>query len=118
MPLAVSPMDRSENTAHLIDCRSYSGFSGSPCVVQFPRKRPPDESGGVGRLGEQTELIGLVSGHFDDVANAHLTGEIAEMGTVGIPVNLGVGVVTPVESIIELLDSEDVVADRRRREQE
>jgi len=59
-----------------------------------------------------------VSGHFDDVANAHLTGEIAEMGTVGIPVNLGVGVVTPVESIIELLDSEDVVADRRRREQE
>lgn len=102
-----------EYTAHLIDCRSYAGFSGSPCFVQFPRD--PD-IGGVGRPNEETELIGLVSGHFDFRENAALTGEIADLGTVRVPVHLGVGVVTPAESIQELLDREDVMADRNELE--
>lgn len=104
-----------EYTAHLIDCRSYAGFSGSPCVVQFPRD--PD-IGGVGRPDEETELIGLISSHFDFRENADLTGEIAELGTVDVPVHLGVGVVMPAESIEELLHREDIVADRRKRERE
>ena len=102
-----------EHTAHLIDCRSYAGFSGSPCFVQFPRV---PGIGGVGRPDEETELLGLVSSHFDLAANADLTGDIAGMGTVSVPVHLGVAVVMPVESIEELLNRDDVVEDRRERE--
>jgi hypothetical protein len=103
-----------EYTAHLIDSRSYSGFSGSPCFVQFPIE---PGIGGVGRPDEETELLGLVASHFDLKENATLTGEIREMGTVDVPVHLGVGVVMPAESIEELLNREDVVADRREREE-
>lgn len=114
------PMKMQDNTvvdytAHLIDCRSYAGFSGSPCLVQFPRE---PGIGGVGRPDEATELIGLVSSHFDFKENATLTGEIAALGSVDVPVHLGVGVVTPAESIQELLDREDIVADRKERERE
>jgi hypothetical protein len=100
-------------TAHLIDCRSYAGFSGSPCFVQFPRE---PSSGGVGRADEETELLGVISSHFDFRENADLTGEIADMGTVGVPIHLGVGVVMPAESLEGLLYRDDVVDDRRRRE--
>jgi hypothetical protein len=102
-----------EHTAHLIDSRSYAGFSGSPCVVQFPIE---PGLGGVGRPHEETELIGLVSSHFDLTKNADLTGEIADLGTVGVAVHLGVSVVMPAESIEALLDREDVMADRQERE--
>lgn len=100
-------------TAHLIDCRSYRGFSGSPCFVQFPRE---PSAGGVGRSDEETELLGVISSHFDLRENAGLTGEIAEMGTVEVPIHTGVGVVMPAESIENLLNREDVVDDRRGRE--
>jgi hypothetical protein len=113
VPLRMPDNTVVEYTAHLIDCRSYSGFSGSPCVVQFPRE---PGIGGVGRPNEATELIGLVSSHFDFKENASLTGEIAELGKVDVPVHLGVGVVMPAERIQELLDREDVVADRKKRE--
>ncbi len=102
-----------EHTAHLIDCRSYSGFSGSPCFVQFPIE---PGIGGVGRPDEETELIGLVSSHFDFKENAGLTGEIAELRTVEVPIHLGVGVVMPAESIEEVLEMEEVVLERRERE--
>jgi Trypsin-like peptidase domain len=102
-----------EYTAHLIDSRSYSGFSGSPCFVQFPIG---PGIGGIGRPHEETELLGLVASHFDFTENAKLTGELSEMGKVDIPVHLGVAVVMPAESIEELLDREDVVADRKERE--
>lgn len=103
-----------EYTAHLIDCRSYAGFSGSPCLVQFPIE---PGIGGIGRPDEESELLGLVSSHFDFKENADLTGEIAEMGKVDVPIHLGVGVVTPAESIAECLEFDDVVVDRREREQ-
>jgi len=117
VPMGTSPGNRAEYTMHLIDCRSYSGFSGSPCVVQFPRKRPAQPEGGVGRPGEQTELIGLISGHFDE-QDESITGDIAAGDKAGAQANLGVGLVTPMESIIELLQREDVLEDRQRREQE
>lgn len=119
VPIRTSGGDRFDYTAHLIDCRSYAGFSGSPCVVQFPRELSVGKAGsGVGRPDEATQLIGLVSSHFDQRENADLTGEMADMGKVGVPVSLGVAAVMPAESIEEVLESEDVVADRERREDE
>ena len=113
VPVALPDGTVLEHTAHLIDCRAYAGFSGAPCLVQFPRD--PD-IGGVGRVDEETEILGLISGHFDERTEAKLTGDIADMGTVGVPVSLGVGVVTPAGAIEGLLRREDVVEDRRARE--
>ena len=104
-----------EYTAHLIDSRSYAGFSGSPCFVQFPIEAG---IGGVGRSDEKTELIGLVSSHVDSRENVTLTGDIAELGTADVAVHLGVSVVMPAESIHELLERDDVLADRRERERQ
>jgi hypothetical protein len=113
VPVALPDGTVLEHTAHLIDCRAYAGFSGAPCLVQFPRD--PD-IGGVGRADEETEILGLITGHFDERTEAKLTGEIVDMGTVGVPVSLGVGVVTPVEAIEDLLGREDVAEDRQARE--
>jgi hypothetical protein len=113
VPVSLPDKTVLEYTAHLIDSRSYAGFSGAPCVVQFPID---PGIGGVGRPEEETELIGLVSSHFDFKENAALTGGLAELGTVDVPVHLGVAVVMPAESIEELLNREDVVADRKERE--
>jgi hypothetical protein len=81
-------------TAHLIDCRSHSGFSGSPCYVQFdPRGR-----GGPDR--QDTFLLGLITGHLD------------EMGVGPHHINSGVALVTPVEDIRYVLMQKELVEQR------
>jgi hypothetical protein len=104
-----------EHTAHLVDCRFYRGFSGSPCFVQFPRE-PGGWGGGVGRPDEETELFGLVMSHFDAKDQTKLGGLAEEDIEVEVPVHHGVGVVVPAEAIAALLDREDVVADREARQ--
>lgn len=89
---------------HLIDCRAYRGFSGSPCFVQDPN--------GVSRL------LGVVSAHFDASDQVPLEGDLIDM-----PIHAGVGVVTPVELLNQLLADERVQkvkdeTERKIREQE
>lgn len=103
--------------AHLIDCRSYGGFSGSPCFFQRD-----DQFTGV-REGEPTRgvvtfLLGLISGHFDLFSSARLRGDIAEEGAIRVPVNTGVGIVTPAEKIAEVLTMEEFKDERDRIERE
>jgi hypothetical protein len=114
VPVTMTDRTVARYKAHLIDCRSYAGFSGSPCLVQFPKK---PGVGGVGRPDEETELLGVFSSHFDWAESAAITGDLADFeGSVRFSVNLGVGVVTPAESIVELLERDDVRGDRLRRE--
>jgi hypothetical protein len=86
-------------TAHLIDCRSHSGFSGSPCYVQLDPRAYPNSA------GIDTYLLGLITGHLDEVG---VDNRIA---------NTGVGLVTPVEAIRHVL-MQDVFLNRRRYELE
>ena len=114
VPVTMKDRTITRYTAHLIDCRAYAGFSGSPCFVQFPKE---PGIGGVGRPDEETELLGVFSSHFDWMETAAVTGDLADVeGSVRFPVNLGVGVVTPSASIVELLDRDDVLLDRLERE--
>ena len=112
--------------AHLIDCRSYAGFSGSPCFVQRDMWEPSwfaeggthvdDESG---RIHTETALLGIVSGHFDTWGTARLTGDLPmEPGAVEVPLNTGVGVVTPAKAIKEMLEMKELADDRARVEDE
>lgn len=111
------PENRRYVTAHLIDCRSYAGFSGSPCFIQADVQLPATYDGVVQRTEHVTYLLGLVSGHFDMWEQARLLGDLpAEEGSIEAQVNSGVGVVTPVRMILEAYDMEELSEDRRRIE--
>lgn len=105
--------------AHLIEARSIGGLSGSPVFLTLPPVRMLRvETGRPGHHRMQTTftsgqgifLLGLVHGHFD-INN--LNDDVSEGGGVG-GVNTGIGVVVPVEKIVETIN-EPVWAEERRR---
>lgn len=105
-------------TAHLIDCRSYAGFSGSPCFIQADVQVPAKYDAEAERLQHATHLIGMVNGHFDMWGKARLLGNLpVEEGSVEAQVNSGVGVVTPSRMILEAYDMEELSEDRQRLEE-
>jgi hypothetical protein len=85
-------------TAHLVDCRSYQGFSGSPCFLQFEHTGVSEAWTGP-RLMSTTALLGMMIAHFQGGTRVE---------------HAGVGVVLPVEKIRELFHRDDVVLDRQR----
>ena len=63
--------------AHLVDCRSYDGFSGSPCFVDLayaelqptPKEPPlalPEDVGLVADLIHVVQLCGMFTNHLVD----------------------------------------------------
>jgi hypothetical protein len=103
--------------AHLIDCRSYGGFSGSPCFFQRD-DQPTGMKEGVRTRGTTTFLLGLISAHFDDFTSPKTRGDIAELGSIRIPINTGVGIVTPAERIVEVIEMPEFKDERERAEAE
>jgi hypothetical protein len=102
--------------AHLADVRSYGGFSGSPCFLEytFPRlqaldvERLPfempanfDPSIPIGTVSYAHLFCGMFTAHFQDQTMA------------GYASNLGVGVILPADTIIESLTSEAIRRERR-----
>jgi hypothetical protein len=70
----IAHRDGYEYAAHLGDCRTYAGFSGSPCFVEitFPSLTPQDpivpapaELGPLGRLRHLHLLCGMVTWHLE-----------------------------------------------------
>jgi hypothetical protein len=66
--------DNYEYTCHLGDCRSYGGFSGSPCFIEIsmpgltptePPIPPPPGFGDVGRMQYLHLLCGMVTWHLE-----------------------------------------------------
>ena len=92
---------------HLIDCRSFGGFSGAPCFARLVRPAPPTPR--LGLVGTETHslLLGMVGGHFDHRSSVEILGD-----KLSIPTSAGVAVVYPCELIRELLDDEDLAAER------
>jgi len=69
--------DGYEYVCHLGDCRSYGGFSGSPCFIEIsmpgltatePPIPPPPEFGEVGRMQYLHLLCGMVTWHLEPAA--------------------------------------------------
>ena len=108
---------QSKITAHLVDCRSYGGFSGSPCFIQaqvseyrdFSKQIPGGMAGNV--LFDRTLLFGLMSGHFDQKEVADVSGDPSL--EVRMRINSGVGLVTPAKFISEILQMDEFVTARR-----
>jgi hypothetical protein len=98
---------------HLIDCRSFGGFSGSPCFVRFISATGKTEKMGLQYPIESTLLLGMVGGHFD--LRASVTMPDQESG-IKVPVAAGVAVIYPAEMIKETLEQEPFVAEREAAE--
>ena len=89
--LVRSHEDGYEYDAHLGDCRSYAGFSGSPCFVEitFPSLTPqdsivpaPPELGPLGRLRHLHLLCGMLTWHLersDNIAETSVYGVVVMM---------------------------------------
>lgn len=119
VPIEIAPHTVIKVTAHLIDCRSFQGFSGSPCFLQTDGLGVFDggEGASIG-WSATTVLIGLLIAHFDVDRPATKTGELAGItGDVAVPVNTGVGVVLPAEKIREVLNQPVLAEDRKLREE-
>ncbi len=95
--------------AYLIEARSIGGLSGSPVFAYMP---VPRVAGAVIRLAGGVNrgflLLGLMHGHFD-VSNLNQDSVVddSKAGATG-SVHAGIGIVIPVEKIIETLEGEDL----------
>jgi len=98
-------------TAHLADCRSYGGFSGSPCFIELPHPTltskepaiaPPESVGPVGRIVYLHLLCGMFTSHLE----RPMPGDAVS--------RLGVGIILSSDEIWRALMTNDLV--KRRRE--
>jgi hypothetical protein len=103
-----------EYTAHLGDCRSYGGFSGSPCFLEIalpgleerdPPVAAPPELGPMGRLKYLHLLCGMVTWHLER------TLEQPEASLYGV-----VAILTS-DEIWRVLMSDELVEERRQRDE-
>jgi hypothetical protein len=102
--------------AHLVDCRSYGGFSGSPCFVNLsyaalepggvvPHLPPPGEMPPLGRLYHVSVLCGMFTEHLTE----KLPGFISRYG---------VGVMLRVDEIKEAIMSDELRRQRQKLDEE
>jgi hypothetical protein len=97
--------------AHLVDCRSYDGFSGSPCYLELPYvsltpgKLPytmvPPTPGPLGGVGYLALLCGMFTEHLHD---NNVDGTVSRYG---------VGIMLRLKEIEEALMTDDMRAERR-----
>jgi hypothetical protein len=125
-PTKKSP-HRYEYDAHLVDCRSYRGFSGSPCFVELLHpvlnseiqpfgpldpNMPDLTNGEAPKLGVLTSFVPLAG-----IFTAHFTDEGKETNRDDTVSRYGVGVMLPVRYLWEALMSEDGCRQRQELDQ-
>jgi hypothetical protein len=120
--------------AFLVEARSWGGESGAPTFLYFPMDRQAEGLGVGSILISTTEepssianvkgLLGMVHGHYDIARSVKRGGLVADhvdpasqwSGTVAV--NAGVAIIIPAWTIMETLDQEELMADRKKVEDE
>lgn len=103
---------RYRHPAHLVDCRSYNGFSGSPCFFEIAyatdrSQEPPfptpaaDESVGLKAMAYFQLLFGMLVSHFSDDVSAQ-----------GVTSRYGVGVIVRSEEIHRALRTREAAEEQ------
>jgi hypothetical protein len=100
--------------AYLIELQSIAGLSGSPvmAVPDLGFEIGKFVTGGRKDMVKGLALIGLIQGHFD-IPNLNedvVTDDSAQKNSV----HTGIGVMIPVEKIVETLNQPDLIAMRKR----
>jgi len=103
--------------ADLVDCRSYRGFSGSPCFytkqyavldpTKTPASIPPLPDGTIRKVGHVTEVVsfcGMFTAHYSDEKAADAEGVVSRYG---------VGIMLPCDDIREALMTDEAQRERR-----
>lgn len=99
--------------AYLIEARSIGGLSGSPVFAYLGSMRSNNQ-GSIAFGGAPLFLwLGLMHGHWD-VDESQIDTEIDSAGAVGRNVNMGIGIVVPATKIIEIIEQEGFVAERKK----
>lgn len=98
---------------YLVELRSFGGLSGSPIFVRLD----PRQAYGEVAHGTRYYLLGLMRGHWE-----YRGGPVAFSDDDSAALNMGVGIVTPVDDLCEILFSAEEEqwrrrADRRLKEQ-
>lgn len=109
--------------AYLVEANSIGGLSGSPVFVNLTMTGPVTLNvGGVNRYESEFEridfrqymLMGLMHGHWD---LPNLTDAATDDAQGGESINSGVGVVIPIQKIIETLYHPELVDMRKKLEE-
>ena len=98
--------------AYLVEVRSIGGLSGSPVFVVLPPGRVVGES--VQGGPRYFFLLGLIRGHWNRSMEEPDSWEPSELDTV----NMGIAVVTPVQEMIKVIESEEVQAEMKKADEE
>jgi hypothetical protein len=105
--------------AYLIEARSVGGLSGSPVFISIPvivtggvdaQGKPCNDF--VPYQGDKTHLLGLMHGHFD-IQNLNEDVIVDDECGVTQGIHTGIGVVIPVEKILETIYHPELVESRR-----
>jgi len=105
---------------HLVDCRSYNGFSGSPCFLgkEYPDLREsvwpltdefPAHTDHLGTMAYVIIFAGMFTSHFSD-SDDHEPGKVTS--------RYGVGVMLRSQEIREVLMSDSLKQTRLEKEQD
>ncbi len=99
--------------AYLIEARSISGLSGSPVFVNVPPFHITNDGAIEATRGSRLYFLGLMHGHFDvQNLNEDMVADSDDDASKGI--NTGIGVVIPVEKIIETLEGDEMSEQRKQ----
>ena len=90
--------------AYLIEARSIGGLSGSPVFVNLGTIRIIKEKI-VHRTKELHFIMGLITGHYDSKTKEIDSADNKENERV----NTGIAIVTPVDKLIELFNSDKII---------
>lgn len=103
--------------AYLIEARSISGLSGSPVFIRAPLFQVKNGTV-VGSKGPQFYLLGLMHGHFDvkNLKDDIVLDSADDSEPRGV--NTGIGVVIPVEKILETIYQPELVEMRKKAAKE
>ncbi len=101
MPLEKLPVRYGYIDAYLVQARSIAGLSGSPVFVRMDPRKADEHwarrvvAGPTPKYG----LLGLIRGHFEAEAEKDATADAINAEAF----NMGIGIVVPVEKIVETL---------------
>lgn len=98
--------------AYLIEAMSIAGLSGSPVFVHLPPIRIVDGEART-TTGHRMYLLGLIHGHFD-IQNLNEDVVTQDAGGSLQGIHTGIGVVVPVEKIIETVNQEAISVRRKK----
>lgn len=101
--------------AYLAEVRSIGGLSGSPVFAILPEGRVRYFEDGNGyhiRNSRRILLLGLIRGHWDHrSASAAVDYQDEELHQV----NMGIAIVTPIQEVLDLMITDELVRDRRAK---